>query len=236
MKENALISVIIPAYNGERYIAEAIESVLAQRYEHIEIIVVNDGSTDRTEKVLRSYANVQYLYQPRKGASAARNSGIKSSSGNFLAFLDADDFWIKDKLKMQLSMFREKPDLDMVFGHVEQFYSPELEESLRGRIHLAAGIMPGYVPGAMLIKKAAFLSVGFFDDGFRIGEFIDWYIRAVDYGLKSFLAPEVVLKRRIHDANTGIKERDYRKGYLRALKSSLDRRRKNEKNAGAAIE
>lgn len=236
MNKSESISVIIPVYNGERYIPEAIESVLAQGYGNIEIIAVNDGSTDATEDVLRHYAQVRYLYQTKKGASSARNNGIKCSSGEFLAFLDADDFWTKNKLKMQLSLFREKPDLDMVFGQVEQFYSPELEESLRGRIHLASSRMPGYVPGAMLVKRAAFLKVGLFNDGFRIGEFIDWYLRAVDYGLKSSLVSEVVLKRRIHDANTGIKERDSRKDYLRVLKASLDRRRKNEKNAGAAIE
>jgi glycosyltransferase involved in cell wall biosynthesis len=236
MNKSKLISVIIPVYNGERYIAEAIESVLAQGYEHIEIIVVNDGSTDRTEGVLRSYANVHYLYQPRQGASSARNNGIKCSSGEFLAFLDADDFWIKDKLKMQISLFNDKPDLDMVFGHVEQFFSPELAKSLQESLHLPAGCMPGYAPGAMLVKRSAFLKVGFFDDEFRIGEFIDWYMRAVDYGLKSCLVPEVVLKRRIHDANTGIKERDSRKDYLRVLKASLDRRRKSEKKAEAAIE
>jgi len=233
MNKSKSISVIIPVYNGERYIAEAIESVLAQEYLNIEIIVVNDGSTDGTEAVLRSYRDVRYIYQPKQGASSARNSGIRYSSGEFLAFLDADDFWTKDKLKMQTSLLRARPDLDMVFGHVEQFYSPELEASLRGRIKLASGRMPGYVPGAMLIKKAAFLSVGFFDDGFRIGEFIDWYMRAVDFGLKSCLAPEVVLKRRLHDANTGIMERDSRKDYLRVLKASLARRRKGEQKAEA---
>jgi glycosyltransferase involved in cell wall biosynthesis len=236
MKENATISVIIPVYNGERYIAEAIESVLAQECPQIEIIAVDDGSTDRTAELLRSYANVRYLYQPREGVSAARNSGIKCSTGELFAFLDADDIWTKDKLKIQTSLLRANPGLDMVFGQVEQFYSPELEESLKGRINLIADKMPGYLPGAMLIKRNSFLRVGLFNDGFRIGEFIDWYLRAVDYGLKSSLVPEVVLKRRIHDANTGIKERDSRKDYLRVLKASLDRRRKNEKNAGAAIE
>jgi len=232
--DDSLISVIIPVYNCERYIAQAIESVLAQEYKNIEIIVVNDGSTDNTEKVVCSYANVKYLSQTRNGVSMARNTGIQNSSGEFVAFLDADDLWTKDKLKIQNSLFSDDPDLDMVFGQVEQFFSPELEESLKGRIDLTAARMPGYLPGAMLIKRNSFLKVGFFDIGLRLGEVVDWYMRAVDYGLKSFLAPEVVLRRRIHDANTGIKERDYRKGYLRALKSSLDRRRKGEKKVEAS--
>ena len=225
MTESASISVIMPVFNGERYVAEAIESILAQEYRHIEIIAVNDGSTDGTEKVVCSYAGVRYLYQHRQGASSARNSGIKCSSGEFLAFLDADDLWTKDKLKLQTALCKADPGLDMVFGHAEQFFSPELEESLKGRIHLPAGSMPGYIPGAMLARREAFLRVGFFDARLRVGEFIDWYMRALDHGLNSCLPPEVVLKRRIHDANTGIKERDARKDYLRVLKASLDRRR-----------
>ncbi|KQC06106.1 MAG: hypothetical protein APR62_08395 [Smithella sp. SDB] len=232
ISEKALISVIIPAHNGEDYVAEAIDSVLAQEYKNTEIIAINDGSTDATEDVVRSYAKVHYLYQPRQGASTARNSGIKISSGEFIAFLDADDIWTKNKLKIQMSQFLTNPELDMIFGHVEQFYSPELAESLEGKIHLAESSMPGYVPGTMLIKKTSFLKVGFFDDGYRIGEFIDWYMRAIDYGLKSFLTQEVVLKRRIHNANTGIRDRDFRKDYLRVLKASLDRRREREQKAG----
>jgi glycosyltransferase involved in cell wall biosynthesis len=224
---SALISVIIPVYNGERYIAEAIESVLAQECDHIEIIAVNDGSTDGTEETIRSYDGVRYLYQPRQGASSARNSGVECSSGDFLAFLDSDDLWTKNKLAIQTALFRADPSLDMVFGHVAQFFSPELEESLKGRIHMPGGSMPGYVPGAMLVRRDAFVRVGFFDARYRIGEFIDWFMRAIDLGLKSHLAPEVLVKRRIHDANTGIRERDSRKDYLRVLKASLDRRRKD---------
>jgi len=154
--DDSLISVIIPVYNCERYIAQAIESVLAQEYKNIEIIVVNDGSTDNTEKVVCSYANVKYLSQTRNGVSMARNTGIQNSSGEFVAFLDADDLWTKDKLKIQNSLFSDDPDLDMVFGQVEQFFSPELEESLKGRIDLTAARMPGYLPGAMLIKRNSF--------------------------------------------------------------------------------
>jgi glycosyltransferase involved in cell wall biosynthesis len=231
MIESELISVIIPVFNGERYIAEAIESVLAQECDHIEIIAVNDGSTDGTEEVIRSYDGVRYLYQPRQGASSARNSGVECSSGDSLAFLDSDDLWTKNKLEIQTALFRANPSLDMVFGHVEQFFSPELEESLRDTIQLATGSMPGYFPSAMLVRREAFLRAGFFDARYRIGEFIDWFMRAQDQGLNSHLAPEVVVKRRIHDANTGIRERDSRKDYLRVLKASLDRRRKGWQRA-----
>lgn len=236
MNKSESVSVIIPVYNGERYIGEAIESVLAQDYSPIEIIVVDDGSTDRTAEALASYANVRCVCQSRLGASAARNNGVRCSSGDWLAFLDADDLWTRDKLKIQADALRADPHPDMVFGHVEQFYSPELAESLAGRIQFAEGSMPGYIPGAMLVRKESFLKVGFFNEAFKIGEFIDWYTRALDCGLNSLLAREVVLKRRIHDANTGLRERDSRKDYLRVLKASLDRRRMKEKNKEASGE
>lgn len=236
MKKNESISVIIPVYNGERYIAEAVGSVLAQDYPRIEIVAVDDGSTDRTAELLRSYANVHYVCQSRLGASAARNNGVRCSSGDWLAFLDADDLWTPGKLKVQKDALRSDPSLDMVFGYVEQFYSPELEASLKSKIKFAEGSMPGYVPGSMLVRKDSFLKVGFFNEAFKIGEFIDWYTRALDYGLNGHLAREVVLRRRIHDANTGIRERDSRKDYLRVLKASLDRRRMNEKREEAGGE
>lgn len=233
MNTSESISVIIPVFNGERYIGEAIESVLAQEGQPVEIIVVNDGSTDRTAEVLGSFANVRSIHQPHRGISAARNSGIRCASGVWLAFLDADDLWTRDKLKAQTALLRTDPDLDMIFGYVEQFFSPELAESLKGRIQFAEGSMPGYIPGTMLVRKESFLKVGLFNEAFRLGEFIDWYTRALECGLKSHLVGDVVLKRRIHDANTGIRERDSRKDYLRVLKASLDRRRMNEKSIEA---
>lgn len=219
------ISVIIPVYNGERYLAEALDSVLAQKYDKMEMIVVDDGSTDGTSKIAHSYKDVMYLRQSRQGAAAARNNGVMQARGEFLAFLDADDLWMPDKTKKQISVLRADAQLDMVFGHVEQFYSPELEALLKNKIKIVQTVMPGYIPGAMLIKKETFLNVGLFNPDLKLGEFIDWYLRAQHSGLKDSMLPDIVLKRRIHDANTGIRERDSRKDYLRALKALLDRKK-----------
>lgn len=226
--DDALISVIIPVYNCERYVAAAIESVLAQEHKNIEIILVDDESTDGTAKVLHSFPAVKYLHQSRKGASAARNNGVRCCHGDFIAFLDADDVWVKDKLGIQKQCFAADPGLDMVFGHVEQFFSPELEDSLKDKIKLTAARMPGYLPGTLLIKKTSFLKAGFYNEELRLGEVVDWYLRALDAGLKSIVVPDTVMRRRIHDDNSGIRERENRRDYLRLLKASLDRRRKNE--------
>lgn len=226
--KNKLASVIIPVYNCEKYLAEAIESVLTQTYRPIEVIVVDDGSTDGSADIARGFASVRYCFQSHSGIGDARNHGIDLSQGNYLSFLDADDVWIGDKLTRQMAIFDGDPRLDIVFGHVEQFHSPELGDDEKRNIRPSAEVMPGYVAGGMLIKREVFLRVGPFETSWRVGEFIDWYLRAMEQGLKSFMMPEVVLKRRIHTTNMVIRERKSQTDYVHILKASIDRRRKGE--------
>jgi len=227
-EETALVSVIIPVYNGERYLAEAIESVLSQTYRPIEIIVVDDGSTDISADIVRRFsAPVRYYYQIRSGVGAARNRGVELARGSFIAFLDADDLWVVDKLTLQMTVFNANPELDMVFGKVKQFHSPELDEHIKAKVGFVEGVMSGYIAGTLLIKRSSFLRAGPFADNWRVGEFVDWYLKAIERGLKSSMVPELVLERRLHDANMGIRERGSRTDYVRILKASLDRRRTN---------
>jgi len=227
----SLISVIIPVYNGEKYLAEAIESVLAQTCRPIEIIVVDDGSTDRSADVARSFSEaVRYYYQPNSGSGAARNTGVKTARGSLLAFLDADDLWVKEKLSCQMPMLEADPSPDMVFGHVSHFYSPDLDEGMRKKVACPAGALPGYHAGTLLIRRDTFLHVGLFNPALQCGEFLDWSFRAKEKGLKELLLPDVLMKRRIHSSNMGILKRNTHTAnthadYVRILKSSLDRRR-----------
>ena len=223
---NPLISVIIPVFNGDKYLGEAIESILSQNDFRLEVIVVDDGSTDDTAKVVESFgSSVRYYYQMNAGPAAARNHGITLTQGDFFAFLDADDLWTKEKTKRQWMEFEAKPELDMAFSHIENFYSPELTQTEKDRINIPVVIMPGRHAGTMLIKKASFLRVGLFKNELRIGEFIDWYARAMELNLNSIMLPDILVKRRIHTTNLGISRRDQRSGYVHALKSALDRRR-----------
>ena len=226
MDPNPLVSVIIPVYNGERYVAEAVESVLAQSYQHIEIITVNDGSTDNTAEVIRRFPAVRYFEQLNGGIGSARNKGVEESKGKFLSFLDHDDLWTPDKLSLQLQIFEEDPDLDMVFGHIEQFISPEFFDGPKAKLDEKSRVLPGYNANTMLIKKESFLRVGLFDTRWnRVGEGIDWYARAMEQKLKNRLLPQILSRRRIHDTNTGIARRNDRIEYVRILKAGLDRRR-----------
>ena len=220
-----LVSVIIAVYNGERYLADAIDSVLAQTYRPLEVIVVDDGSTDGSAAVAGRYAPAARCFtQANAGVGAALNFGIGRASGDVLAFLDADDQWAEDKLSRQMAVLAGS-ECDMVFGHVRQFVSPELTPDQRAQLFCPEAPMPGFLKGTLLIRREAFRRVGPFDTTRRLGDFLDWYLRAQEAGLRAVLLPETLLLRRIHDTNMGIRERKSRTDYVHILKAALDRRR-----------
>lgn len=223
---NELVSVVVPVFNCEEYLAEAIESILEQTYKHFEIIVVNDGSTDNTEKVAEKYSDhIKYYYQVNKGIGPARNLGIDNSSGNYLSFLDADDLYIENKLEKQLGVIISNPEIEIVYGHVEQFFSPEIYEELEKKYKCPEEPMPGRLASTMLISKEKFLEVGYFDRKMSVGVDLDWHLRAKEKNLRMVTLEVTLLKRRIHKANTGIVNKNNRLDYIRYLKKSIDRRK-----------
>ena len=220
------VSVVIAVYNGERYLEAAIRSALGQTAPPDEIVVVDDGSADESARIARAFGPpVRCLSEPHRGVSAALNRGVEQARGTFLAFLDADDLWIEDKLARQLDALAADPSLDAVFGHVEQFPSPELPPSERPRLDERLRVAPGYLAGALLIRAEAFHRVGPFDPNWQIGNFIDWYLRAQEAGLRDAMLGAIVLRRRLHGDNMGTRERVARGAYAQILKRALDRRR-----------
>jgi hypothetical protein len=142
------------------------------------------------------------------------------STGTYVAFLDADDVWEPAKLERQLAAV-EATGADLVFTHVTEFRDAGgTSEGLRS--------MSGLIPSTAMIRRAAFEAVGGFDPAWRVGEFIDWYMRAAEHGLTSHVVPEMLVRRRVHGQNTGIRERGGQQDYARLLKAALDRRRGTE--------
>ncbi len=222
-----LVSVVVPAYNSGSYLAATIESVLAQEHRPLELIVVDDGSTDGTPETLARWGGaVTLIRQPRRGHPAARNTGIRAARGEFLGFIDHDDLRTTGSLARQLERFHRNPELDLVFGHIQNFFSDELTVEERAQLKVPLVPLPGLLQGAMLARRASFDRVGPFAEDRTIGDFIDWYGRATMAGLRTDMLPDVVLRRRIHRSNH---QRQYRaevhQGYLKAVKELLDRRR-----------
>ncbi len=226
-----LVSVIIPVRNCEKYIAEAIVSVLAQDYRCLELLVIDDGSTDSTAKIVHEFqektTQINYSYQLPMGLSVARNRGIELAQGNYITFLDADDRWRPHKISKQIAAL-EMGLGDMIVGQVVHFISPDIPEIVVNNILYPTQVMAAYTAGAILIDKSSLLRVGEFNPSLQVGEFIDWYLRAIDLGLTSFCLPDIVLERRVHQDNMSKKLAHFRQDYVRAIKASLDRRRKRD--------
>jgi glycosyltransferase involved in cell wall biosynthesis len=216
---------VIPARDREAYLGEAIESVLAQHHPSLEIVVVDDGSTDGTAGIASSYSEVRCIRRDHGGPAAARNTGVEHARGDLLAFLDSDDRWLPNKLERQLAALAKRPEVNIVLGHVRQFISPELSAEVRSRLDCSERPVPGYCCGAMLIPESVFERVGGFDQTLRVGEFIDWYARAEEAGITVLMVPDVVLERRLHAGHLGQEGADVRRDIARLLKARLDRRR-----------
>ena len=222
----AAVSVVIPVHNAAPYIAEALASVYAQDAGPLEVIVVDDGSSDGSLAVAEAgFPAIRTIRQEQAGIGAARNRGVEAARGEYLAFLDADDRWTADRLRRLRAVFASQPRLAMAFGLVRHFLCPTLPEEARRRLHCPDGLAPGFSAASMLIRRESFLTVGAFDEGLRVGEFIDWLARARDQGLTEVLLDEVVLERRIHQANSTLQRRQFFGDYAQLLKRTLDRRR-----------
>jgi glycosyltransferase involved in cell wall biosynthesis len=226
MSSDLKISVIIPAFNAGRYLSEAVNSALLQTLAPFEVIVVDDGSTDDTPGIAASFGSaIRYDRQPHKGTSPTLNRGIELSRGDLIAFLDADDIWEPDKLRNQTAVLQAHPEIDMVFGHGLFFRSPDMNTDVAGRFVIPEEPQPAYIKSAMLIRRNSFLKVGLFDPAWLVGDFIDWYAKSIEAGLKAHMLPETVHKRRVHAHNLTIVQRPKLQDFARILKASLDRRR-----------
>lgn len=229
MSQTESISVIIPMYNVEKYVGEAIESVLRQTVQPLEIILVDDGSTDSSAAKAKEYLpEVKLIRQENKGISGARNTGIKEAKGEIFAFLDSDDIWPENHIEVLLPVLKEDENLAMVCGHVRQFMSDDTEKN-QNRIPEGAEVMPGYVVGASLIKKEVFDEIGTFNEDLTLADTVDLFARAKDAGLQLKLVDDIVLLRRIHSTNSGIRHREKRHDYTKVLMASIKRKRENEK-------
>ena len=202
MSEAPRISCIVPVYNGERFVAETVESILAQIYRPIEVLVVDDGSTDSTTKVLDGFGTqISVIHQENAGQAAARNRGLDASRGQFIAFLDADDLWLPEKLAAQMAHLSAHPEADLCNCLMENFWEQELaEEAERLRDSDHAKPYPATWQG-MLLRREVFDRVGALDTGVRYSDVREWLHRAQGMGITTVELECVLVRRRIHSNN-----------------------------------
>jgi len=224
-----LVSVIVPVHNGEPFIRQALQSVVVQDYRPLEIVIVDDGSTDGTAQVARTIAEasdvpVHYVFQENRGPAAARNRGLGIAHGPIIAFQDADDVWTEHKLTTQVTLLAHDPLVSVVLGYTRAMRSTDDGglENYPGK----AG--PGLVTvlQAGLFRRAIFEQVGLLDEELRRGEDVDWFLRAVEQNTEIVTHSDVVLLYRRHAASVTGGDGTPSPSLLLALRRSLRRRRK----------
>lgn len=210
---------MVPAYNAERFLTAALASVASQLPDGSEIVVVDDGSSDGTSRIAEDFGPpVVVIRAPHQGIAASVNRGVAAARHPLLGFIDADDLWLPGKLERQLAALEADPALDGVLGHLRERREPD---------PAAGPPLPGLHRGVLLIRRAAWERVGDMEADLQAGEFVSWYLRAVDGGLRLRMLPDVVYERRIHGANTVLSaQTDLRAGYLEVVRRTLERRRR----------
>ncbi|MCZ6674311.1 MAG: glycosyltransferase family A protein [Verrucomicrobia bacterium] len=222
-----LVSCIVPVYNGERYLAETLTSIVEQTYSPMEVIVVDDGSTDGTENVVKQFGSaVKLVRQENAGTPTARNTGILHSLGEFIGFLDADDLWHPEKIARQISQFASQPGLQLSFTYIQNYWSPEISENRRTLDENLLKPLPGYVCPTMLLRRELLDTIGLFDVALQHASEPEWILKAASLSVRIALLPEVLVRRRLHATSRSAKKaKNVHDEYLHLLKTYLDRKR-----------
>jgi glycosyltransferase involved in cell wall biosynthesis len=223
-----LVSCVVPCFNGEPYLAEALRSILAQTHRPLEMIVVDDGSTDGSADVIREFGDLVRCHrQENRGPASACNTGVALSTGEFVAFLEQDDLWLPHKTERQLQELAASPDAGYCVAGIQNFWIPELaQEAERYRDHPVMRPVPGYVVQTLVARRGLFNRTGPFDESLPFAFASDWFLRLREAGDRGVLVPEVLTRRRLHERNhSRLHRRESRDQFLHVIKASLDRRR-----------
>lgn len=224
LSANPLVSVIIPSYNTARFILETLESVLAQTWEHKEIIVVDDGSTDETADLLAPYkGRIHSIYQENRGLGGARNTGIRAAQGELFAFLDADDLWLPEFLERQLLALHDRPGVDILYtwwSFIDQQGNDLPEEGRyagRGNLFTEIVLSNRFPVMAALVPRRCIEASGGFDEDRLISEDWDFWLRLAQLGFTCDVQPLALVKYRFHGTNMTLNVARSHQRYLAVL-------------------
>lgn len=227
-----LVSVVIPVYNSEETIDAVLSSITDQSYDHIEIIIVNDGSNDGSESIVKKFIdshkeiNINYLFQENKGVSAARNLGLKNAKGDFIAFLDSDDVWDKNKTEIQLAILEENNDIDLLGTNrdgeiLKDFFGFKINKitKISPRILLYKNF---FMTSSLLFKREIVDEIGYFNEQMNHSEDWEYVVRITDkfncYLLNESLIESVTGKQRFGDSGLSANLWYMEKGELHSIK------------------
>jgi len=222
---NPLLTVVIPIYNAAHFLSEAVGSIRRQDYEPVEIIVVDDGSTDNCAEVAAELgSNVCYARQENAGPAAAKNHGLSLASGEFISFLDADDLWPPHKLSIQMARLLAEPELDFVLGRTQYHVLPGgkiPDSSFEG----PENVLAHAVMASGVYRRRVFDRIGVFEESFRFGEDTDWFMRALEDNVEMRILRPTTLLYRLHGKNMTQDRKAMSHQLIVVLQRSMERRR-----------
>ena len=225
MMPQPLVSVVLPVHNGQEYVRQAVESVLSQTDALFELIVVNDGSVDRSEEIVRAFGDrVHYVVQPNMGAAAARNRGLEIAQGDLLAFIDADDLWLPDKLLHQTSYLDTHPTVEYCVGKIRHFLEPGKSVPRGFKAGLLERDVVGRLFGTLLARRTAFDRLGCFNADLSIAHDVEWFVRAEELQVSMGVLDEVVMLKRVHEDNISNRAAANSAQLLSLFRQSIKRR------------
>lgn len=220
-----LVTVVVAVHNGERFLRESLDSLYAQEYDSVDVVFIDDGSTDGSAEIAKSYEGLRYIHQENAGLAAARNTGLAHARGEFLAYLDDDDILLPQKLRIQVEHLVEHPEIGCVLGRQEIMLEPGIEAPdwlTRDTIY---GDLDGIPLVSAMIRTEALRRVGGFDASYRFAEDRDLFVRLREHGIEIAVLPDIVLRRRFHGENMNFRMRPEKHPLLRSLKAKIDRER-----------
>lgn len=222
------VSVLMPVRDGERFVGQALDSIAAQTRPAHETIVVDGGSQDRSAEIARGYPRTRVIPQTGTGFWGAWNDGLDAAEGELIAFLDSDDLWEPRKLELQVDLLRRRPEVDYVIARGTLFLEPGQAPLPEFPAGLFEGDHVAHMPGALLARREVFDTVGRFStDQFTIGSDIEWFARAKDSPAVMAIVDEVLIRKRIHDANVShVAARDLNRQITSLLRASVARKRR----------
>jgi uncharacterized protein (DUF1919 family) len=229
---HSLVSVIIPVYNGVNFLTQAVNHVLEQNYRPLEIIVIDDGSTDNTAAIAAQLKDkIRYFHQKNSGPASARNFGIQQAEGNVIAFLDVDDLWSVNKLELQVSFLANHPETDIVQGMIVKQVIETNQLNINDYSILETSLPYHYINlGSAIYRKSVFWEVGLFDETMRFSEDVDWFVRAWEQRIQKSVIDDITLYYRIHEDNMTKGKDLIESGFIRVHKKHLDRLRQSNRD------
>ncbi|WP_129671691.1 glycosyltransferase [Candidatus Chloroploca sp. Khr17] len=224
MDRHDSVSVIVIVKNGERFLAQALQSILDQTLPPAEILVVDGNSTDRTAEIAQSFADVRYLRQPDSGISNAYNFGIAQAQGELIAFLSHDDLWTPDKLAIQVNHLLAHLDCQYTVCRIRSFLEPGETPPTGFRYELLQKEPVAYIMETLLVRRSLFEQVGLYDPHMPIGEDVDWYARVFDAKIVGHVCDQVLVHKRVHGCNTSLTDVTTNDQLLLSLRRSVQRK------------